>query len=40
VAKHYGAEVPFLRPAELGEDDVPDLPVFDHALRWLGEEEG
>jgi YrbI family 3-deoxy-D-manno-octulosonate 8-phosphate phosphatase len=40
VAKQYGAEVPFLRPADLGGDDVPDLPVFDHALRWLGEEEG
>ena len=40
LAKPYGAEVPFLRPAELGEDDVPDLPVFDHALRWLDEEEG
>ncbi|MDP9342171.1 MAG: acylneuraminate cytidylyltransferase [Actinomycetota bacterium] len=40
VAKEYGADVPFLRPAELAGDDVPDLPVFQHALRWLEEEDG
>ena len=32
VARRYGAEVPFLRPAELARDDTPDLPVFEHAL--------
>lgn len=35
VALTYGAEAPFLRPAGLAGDDVPDLPVFAHALRWL-----
>lgn len=35
-----GAEVPFLRPAELAQDDTLDLPVFQHALRWLETEEG
>ena len=40
VAKEYGADVPFLRPAELSGDDVPDLPVFQHALRWLADEDG
>lgn len=30
-----GAEVPFMRPAELAEDHVLDLPVFQHALNWL-----
>jgi N-acylneuraminate cytidylyltransferase len=40
VARQYGAEVPFLRPAELAADDTPDLPVFQHALRWLAEQEG
>lgn len=40
VAREYGAETPFLRPAELSEDDTPDLPVFQHALRWLREKEG
>ena len=40
VAKRYGAEVPFLRPAEIAADETPDLPVFQHALRALREAEG
>ncbi len=40
IARRYGAEVPFLRPAELAQDETPDLPVFQHALRWLKGEEG
>lgn len=40
VARGYGAETPFLRPAVLAGDDTQDLPVFQHALRWLKEEEG
>ena len=40
VARRYGAEIPFLRPAELAQDDTPDLPVFQHALRWLEREQG
>jgi len=40
VARQFGAEVPFLRPAELARDDTPDLPVFEHALRWLERERG
>jgi len=39
VARQYGAEVPFLRPAELAQDQTLDLPVFQHALRWLEERE-
>ncbi len=39
VARKYGAEVPFIRPAELAGDDTPDLPVFQHALKWLREKE-
>lgn len=35
VACAYGAEVPFLRPAELAQDSTLDLPVFQHALAWL-----
>lgn len=37
VAAEYGAEVPFRRPGEIAADDTPDLPVFQHALRWLAE---
>lgn len=40
IAKDYGAEIPFLRPTELSQDDTPDLPVFQHALAWLEENEG
>lgn len=40
VARQYGAETPFLRPAEFSRDHTPDLPVFEHALRWLEENEG
>ncbi len=40
VARAYGAEVPFLRPPELAQDDTPDLPVFVHALTLLEQEEG
>src|SRR5262249_31749395 len=32
VARSAGAEVPFLRPAELARDDTPMLPVMVHAL--------
>jgi len=35
VAREYGAEVPFMRPDELAQDNTLDLPVFQHALAWL-----
>jgi len=40
LARQYGAEVPFLRPAAFSQDETPDLPVFRHALEWLAEQEG
>lgn len=39
IARQWGAEVPFIRPRELAEDDTPDWPVFYHALQWLEENE-
>ncbi len=39
LARQYGAEAPFLRPAELAQDSTQDLPVFQHALEWLAENE-
>ncbi len=39
VAQTFGAEVPFMRPAELAADRTADLPVFQHALNWLAERE-
>src|SRR5215212_3193924 len=40
VARELGAEAPFLRPAEFAQDTTIDLPVFEHALNWLEENEG
>jgi YrbI family 3-deoxy-D-manno-octulosonate 8-phosphate phosphatase len=40
LAESYSVEVPFMRPAELAEDDTTDLPVFQHALGWLEKFEG
>jgi N-acylneuraminate cytidylyltransferase len=40
VARQFGAETPFLRPAEFAQDRTTDLPVFVHALKWLAEHEG
>ena len=40
VALRYKAEVPFLRPSELAQDQTTDLPVFLHALEWMKSHEG
>ena len=40
VGREYGAETPFLRPAEFAQDQTLDLPVFQHALSWLAKHEG
>jgi CMP-N-acetylneuraminic acid synthetase len=34
-ARRHGAEVPFLRPAELASDQAGMVPVLQHAVRWL-----
>ena len=39
VAKEYGAEVPFIRPKELAQDDTPPDPVLKHVLKFLEEKE-
>jgi CMP-N-acetylneuraminic acid synthetase len=41
VAAHaFGAEAPFMRPAELATDEAPGLPVIQHAVKFVEEEEG
>lgn len=35
VAKQFGAEVPFMRPADLARDDTPMWPVLRHALETV-----
>lgn len=39
IALSCGAEVPFLRPIELAGDSVTDFFVFEHALKWMAENE-
>lgn len=40
VARSYRAEVPFLRPAELAQDETPGINPLIHAVQWLQENEG
>lgn len=40
IAREYGAETPFIRPAEYATDTALDIDVFRHALSWLKEKEG
>jgi CMP-N-acetylneuraminic acid synthetase len=35
IARHYGAEVPFLRPAELAGDTSPDIEWLEYTLTEL-----
>ena len=35
IAKKYGAEVPFIRPIELAQDNSPEWLVWKHALEYL-----
>jgi len=37
TAKQWGAEVPFMRPAELSDDYVGTGPVVKHAAEWVAE---
>lgn len=40
LAKKYGAEAPFLRPAKFCRDSSNDLDAIGHALKWLKKNEG
>lgn len=40
IGREYGAEVPFLRPAEYAADTSLDIDVFYHCLKFLEEKEG
>jgi len=39
IARRNKIEVPFLRPASLANDDSPTLPVIQHAVVYLQENE-
>jgi pseudaminic acid cytidylyltransferase len=38
VAKEHGAEVPFVRPANLSDDHTGTIPVIAHAIDWQNED--
>lgn len=40
VARSLGAEIPFLRPAELAQDDSPELLTWQHCIQALMEQDG
>jgi CMP-N,N'-diacetyllegionaminic acid synthase len=40
VARANGADVPFMRPVELAQDQTPMLPVLQHALREMERLDG
>lgn len=40
IAKRYGAEVPFLRPARISKDKSTDIEFILHALDFLKKKEG
>ena len=39
VSKSWGAEVPFMRPKKLAEDDSPHMDVVISAIQWLANNE-
>lgn len=40
TAREFGAETPFVRPAELANDTAGKIAVLRHALKWAEENDG
>ncbi|MCB2226142.1 MAG: acylneuraminate cytidylyltransferase family protein [Desulfarculaceae bacterium] len=40
ISRGYGAEVPFMRPADLAADKSPTLPVLRHAVDFVENQDG
>lgn len=40
TARSWGAEVPFLRPADLATDTAPEWLAWRHAIEWFEQERG
>lgn len=40
VGRACGVEVPFMRPTALAQDNTPSLPVAQHAIEWLRDQQG
>ena len=39
IARNLGVEVPFMRPEALCADDTPHLPVMQHAVAWMRDQQ-
>ena len=39
IAKHWGADIPFLRPKKLADDHTVTMDVIKHAIDWLHEND-
>ena len=39
IANYYGAETPFLRPAEISTDSSTDFEFMEHAIEWFHKNE-
>ena len=39
VGREFGVDIPFLRPNDLAADDSLILPVIQHTLKWLEEQQ-
>jgi len=35
IARHHGAEIPFMRPDHLADDHTGTIPVVQHAAQWF-----
>lgn len=40
VARSFGADVPWLRPAQLAQDNTPSIDVILHAVEWARKQYG
>ena len=40
IAKEYGADVPFIRPAEFATDTAPEILAWKHGLEYLKDTTG
>jgi CMP-N,N'-diacetyllegionaminic acid synthase len=40
TSREYGADVPFVRPSELAQDDTPMVPAVRHAVQFVEDQDG
>lgn len=40
ISRLAGADVPFMRPQELAKDETPTLPVLQHAIEYVEQNDG